>query len=376
MNTNSKNNNIYHIPAVELKRAYIRNAEEIVSAINKVVESGKYVGGDEVASFEKEFADYLDVQYAYGVGSGTDALSIALKACGIGCGDKVATVSLTAVGTIVGIEGAGATPILVDIDPRRATMDPEVLQRLMRCYSIKAIVPVHLYGQPADMQHIMMLAEKYNIFVIEDCAQAHGAEIVGKKCGTWGHAGVFSFYPTKNLGAMGDGGAVVTNDPDLAMRVKLLREYGWEERFISKIRGTNSRLDAIQAAILRVRLRYLDTLNKRRGDIALRYDTSLKQSKISPLTRIPENIHVYHQYVVQSEERDKLREHLKKIGIQTAVHYPQPIHFQPAYKNRIYVYDEKLPCTEKMCCEILSLPCFPELTDREVEEVIKAVLSW
>jgi dTDP-4-amino-4,6-dideoxygalactose transaminase len=364
------------IPVSDPKRAFACHAEEISAAITRVIESGWYVGGTEVISFEKEFAAYLEATYAFGVGSGTDAIAVALRACGVGCGDKVATVSLTAVGTVAAIELVGATPVLVDIDPLRFTLDSDLLEHLLSSHPIRAIIPVHLYGQPANMQPIMDLAARHKVYVIEDCAQAHGAAILGQKCGTWGHVGAFSFYPTKNLGAMGDAGAVVTNDPELAKRIELLHEYGWKERFISTIPGMNSRLDSVQAAVLRVKLQYLDMANNRRQEIACRYRAVLGQTDIVPPGNMPETKHVYHQYVVRSSNRDGLREHLGRNGIQTAVHYPQPIHAQPAYKDRLPIYGERLPHTQEACNEIVSLPCFPELTDQEVEKVAKCILTF
>lgn len=364
------------IPVSDPKRAFACHAEELSTAITRVIESGWYVGGTEVISFEKEFAAYLGATYAFGVGSGTDAIAVALRACGVGSGDMVATVSLTAVGTIAAIELAGATPILVDINPLRFTLDSDLLEQLLSSHPIRAIIPVHLYGQPANMQRIVDLAARYKVYVIEDCAQAHGAEIMGQKCGTWGHVGAFSFYPTKNLGAMGDAGAVVTNDTELAKRIELLREYGWKERFISTIPGMNSRLDPVQAAILRVKLQYLDMANNRRQEIACRYEAVLRQTDIVSPDTMPEAQHVYHQYVVRSSNRDAFREHLRRNRIQTAVHYPQPIHAQPAYRDRLPIYGGCLSHTEKACNEIVSLPCFPELTDQEVEKVAKCILTF
>jgi len=364
------------IPVSDPKRAFACHAEKISTAITRVIESGWYVGGTEVISFEKEFAAYLGATYAFGVGSGTDAIAVALRACGVGSGDMVATVSLTAVGSVAAIELAGATPILVDIDPLRFTLDSDLLEHLLSSHPIRAIIPVHLYGQPANMQRIVDLAARHKVYVIEDCAQAHGAEILGQKCGTWGHIGAFSFYPTKNLGAMGDAGAVVTNDTELAKRIELLREYGWRERFISTIPGMNSRLDSVQAAVLRIKLQYLDMANNRRQEIACRYGAVLGQTDIVPPGTMPENKHVYHQYVVRSSIRDAFRDHLRRNGIQTAVHYPQPIHAQPAYKDRLPIYGGCLSHTEKACNEIVSLPCFPELTDQEVEKVAKCILAF
>lgn len=364
------------IPVSDPKRAFLCHAEEISAAITRVVESGWYVGGTEVVSFEKEFAAYLGATYAVGVGSGTDAIAVALRACGVGSGDMVATVSLTAVGTVAAIELVGATPILVDIDPQRFTMDPKPLERLIKSSPIRAIIPVHLYGQPADMQRIMDLAAKHKVYVIEDCAQAHGAEIDGSKCGTWGDIAAFSFYPTKNLGALGDGGAVVTNDPKLAERAALLREYGWRNRYISEIPGLNSRLDAIQASILRVKLKYLDRDNERRHAIACLYEKALEKKDVNSPICIIGTTHVFHQYVVRTPCRDIVREHLRQQGVNTAIHYPQPIHLQPAYLQRLPIYEDGLYHTEQACGEILSLPCFPELSDSEINRVVDSLLTF
>lgn len=363
------------IPVSDPKRTYTQHSEEISTAIERVLSSGVYIGGDEVQSFERDFATYLGSAHVLGVGSGTEAIELALRTCGVGQGDYVATVSLTAVGTIAAIELVGATPIFVDIDPERFTLDPDSLENLLERSQVKAIIPVHLYGQPANMIRIMELAAHYGVIVIEDCAQAHGASINSKKCGTWGTIGAYSFYPTKNLGAFGDGGAVVINAPELVERALLLREYGWRERQVSEIPGMNSRLDAIQAAILRVKLKYLDRDNSRRQDIARRYEKVLKNTKITPPSTKHGTSHVFHQYVIRTSRRDTVKEHLIQNGIMTAIHYPQPIHLQPAYRNRLPVHGKSLPHTECACKEVLSLPCFPELSDTEVNEVVNSLLS-
>lgn len=370
------NSPYFRIPICDPKRSFKRHADELTEVITRVLESGNYIGGVEVASFEKEFAEYIGTAYAFGVASGTDGISIALRACGVGNGDRVATVSLTAVGTVAAIELAGATPILIDINPDQYTMDHEILERLLAEYDIRAIIPVHLYGNPACMRQIVHMAKNNGVYVIEDCAQAHGAKISGRKCGSWGHIGVFSFYPTKNLGCIGDGGAVVTNDKELAGRIALQREYGWKKRFVSSIPGMNSRLDPIQAAVLRVKLKYLDKANHRRQQIANRYKKAFTNKNITLPKARTEVRHVYHQYVIKTPHRDQLKLFLKKHGIQAAIHYPMPIHAQPAYRDRIPVFGENLIHTEKACSEILSLPCFPELSDQEVDDVVRCILAF
>ena len=338
-----------------------------------------YILGEEVARFEEEFAHYLGVQHAVGVGSGTDALHIALRACGVGPADTVLTVSHTAVATVAAIELTGATAVLTDIDPATATMDVNSLAdaiQKQRSGRIKAIIPVHLYGQPADMPAIMTIAERHGLKVIEDCAQSHGAALDGRKTGTWGHVAAFSFYPTKNLGAMGDGGAVVTNDRALADRLRLLREYGWRERYVSDFAGLNTRLDELQAAVLRVKLRYLDKENARRRELARIYDAILSATPVTAPRGWQRADHVYHQYVVQSDRRDALRSFLKANGVGTLIHYPVPVHMQPAYQGRVVPNGAILSHTETICRLILSLPMHPQLTDAEAHEVGELIVRW
>ena len=366
------------VPQSNPKASYIANKEAIDTAIAQVLDSGWYILGEQVAAFEQEFAAYLGVKYAIGVASGTDALHLALRACGIGPGDSVITVSHTAVATVAAIELVGATPILVDIDPVTFTVDPDRLQKTIKAYDgrLKAIIPVHLYGHPADMPAIMQIARHDNLYVIEDCAQSHGAVINGRKLGQWGHLAAFSFYPTKNLGALGDGGAVVTNDPELADKVRLLREYGWRERYVSSVPGMNSRLDELQAAILRVKLPCLDQGNKRRRQIAHVYNTMLSDSSLVLPQAKEGTHHVYHQYVVRSKQRDDLRAFLKANSVGTLIHYPVPIHLQPAYQRRVAVDASGLDHTEQACREILSLPMYPEMADEQVRRVCNLVISW
>ncbi len=369
------------VPISSPGRAVKRHEAVIVAAMRAVLDSGRYVGGDEVAAFEEEFAGYLGAKYAVGVGSGTDALQVALRACGVGRGDRVATVSHTAVATVAAIELVGAVPVLVDVCANTFTMDPAELEGALEAgirgggqERIRAIVPVHLYGHPADMHAILRLAAKYGAVVVEDCAQAHGASINGRRCGTFGRMAAFSFYPTKNLGALGDGGAVVTNDRELAVRARSLREYGWATRYVSEIPGLSTRLDAIQAAVLRVKLKYLDTDNARRQGIARQYTSALRGTMIVPPEVGPGVTHAYHQYVVKAARRDALREFLAREGVSTSILYPQPLHCQPAYSGRIPMHGSLLR-SERVCGEILSIPVFPELCDGEVEQVANALMQ-
>lgn len=364
---------------------YLAHQDEIDQAIHRVLDRGRYVLGEEVATFEREFARYIGVRYAVGVGSGTDALHLALRVCGIGPGDSVITVSHTAVATVAAIELAGATPVLVDIDPATFTMDPDCLEDTIKRHDdgqrpghggpVKAIIPVHLYGHPADMPAIMDIARRHSLDVIEDCAQAHGAAIQGRKAGSWGHLAGFSFYPTKNLGALGDGGAVVTDDPDLAERARLLRQYGWRERYVSEIRGINSRLDELQAAILRVKVKYLDEENAKRRELARTYDGLLSVTALI-LPRLKDDVeHVYHQYVVRSRHRDDLKAFLKAHSIGTLTHYPIPVHLQRAYRELGYRAGD-LPVTETCAREVLSLPLYPELEDSDVKEICELIRGF
>ena len=357
---------------------YLAHRDEIDEAIHRTLESGWYILGDEVTSFENEFAVYLGARQAVGVSSGTAALYLALRVCDIGPGDTVLTVSHTAVATVAAIELAGATPLFIDIEPATFTMAVAGLEETIETYpgSVKAILPVHLYGHPARMTDIMQIAARHGLRVIEDCAQAHGAEWQGQKVGTFGDVAAFSFYPTKNLGALGDGGAVVTNDEDLARRLRTLREYGWEQRYVSRVAGVNSRLDELQAAILRVKLRHLDEDNRRRATIASLYSSALNNHEaiIVPETDSQAK-HVYHQYVVRARSRQSVQAFLRENGIGTGIHYPVPVHQQPAYAGRIRSAGS-LHHTEAVADEILSLPMFPELPRNQVNGVIDKIKVW
>lgn len=356
------------------KDNYLAHKEEIDAAITRVLESGRYILGREVTAFENEFGASIGVRFSVGVGSGTEALHLALRACGIKSGDEVVTVSHTAVATVAAIELCGATPVLVDINPDTYTIDADQIESVLTEHT-RAIVPVHLYGHPARMEKIMSIAHRHNLWVIEDCAQAHGAVYQGRKAGAWGNIATFSFYPTKNLGALGDGGMVVTDSPELAEQVRLLREYGWKHRYVSEFPGLNSRLDEIQAAILRVKLRHLDAENRKRQALAGIYSDVLSATSLVLPECHPEAVHVYHQYVVRSERRDSLMKWLGTRGIGTLIHYPVPVHRQPAYERRLRCATTMVN-TDKAAGEVLSLPIYPELTPERVGHVAEAIVSW
>lgn len=364
------------VPSADPGAVYRASFEELDCAIRAVLDSGIYIQGNECAAFEQEFAAWGGFPKAAGVASGTAALQLALAAVGVRPGDLVATVSHTAVATAAAIENVGARLLLVDIDPDTFTMSLEDLERTLGAHGdrVKAIVPVHLYGHPADMRGISKLAEERAIPLVEDCAQAHGASLHGRAVGDWGAAGAFSFYPTKNLPCFGDGGAVVGNR-ETVEQVARLREYGWGPERISLFPGTNGRLDEIQAAILRVNLHRVSEWNDRRRLIASRY-----QEQLVGLVELPRSskgaVHVFHQFVIKSQARDDLRRSLRNRGIATAVHYPEPIHLQPAYKGRALLSPEGLVNTEQVSRMILSLPVHPHLQDEEVDAVIEAVRDW
>ena len=362
------------------KATFIAHRDEILEAVTRVLDGGRYILGDETKAFEREFAAHAGASHGIGVASGTDALQVGLRAMGIGPGDAVLTVSHTAVATVAAIEMTGATPVLVDIDAATMNMSPQSLRETIEVYAgvyrLKAVVPVHLYGHPADMPAILEIAREHGLLVLEDCAQAHGAAIDGKRVGGFGAAAAFSFYPTKNLGAFGDGGAIVTNDTGIADRARALREYGWRDRYISADAGVNSRLDELHAAMLRVKLRYLDAENERRRQIALAYRVALEGSALSLPAEQPGAHHVYHLYVIRTVHRDRLQKHLSGSDVITLVHYPQPVHLQPAYRERVPVAPGGLPVTEQVCREILSLPMHPYLSDEDVAEVCEALLSF
>lgn len=356
---------------------YHAQKEEIDAAVLRVLSKGLYILGDEVRQFEEEFAAWCGTAHAVGLGNGTDAVQLALRCFGIGPGDLVATVSNTAVATVAAIELTGATPILIDVDAATFNMDIKGLEEAVLIHGtrLKAIIAVHLFGHPAAMVEILRIANAAGLVVIEDCAQAHGAKINGRRVGSWGHAAAFSFYPTKNLGAFGDGGALVTNDNDIAKQARKIRQYGWEQRYISLAPGMNTRLDEIQAAILRVKLRKLDEQNGKRREIAASYRQSMGnlQGIILP-TEVEGCHHVYHQYTTRLQDRDRMLQYLTKEGIGTAVLYPQPIHQQAAYQDRLLLPPQGLPITERLATEILCLPVHPLLEHPQITRVSDAVV--
>ncbi|MGB6063279.1 MAG: DegT/DnrJ/EryC1/StrS family aminotransferase [Desulfomonilaceae bacterium] len=364
------------VPFLELKREYEALKSDIQAAISVVLESGSYILGQSVQDFEREFAGWLGVPHAVGVGSGTEALHLALVACGIKPGDGVLTVPNTAVPTVSAISFAGGRPVFVDVDPETYTMSPGELAQVLDKYSssanYKAIVVVHLYGHPADMDPILELARAHGLAVIEDAAQATGATYKGQKVGTIGDFGCFSFYPTKNLGAYGDAGIVVTQSAEAADTIRMLRNYGEKTKNLNVIEGYNSRLDAIQAAVLACKLPYLDWWNDIRRREARLYGELLKECKVQlPIERGFAR-HVYHLYVVRMQNRDILRERLTENGIETAVHYPRPVHLQQAYAHLGY-QQGSFPVSERNASEVLSLPLSPFTRQDEMVAVASAI---
>jgi dTDP-4-amino-4,6-dideoxygalactose transaminase len=368
------------VPFLDLQRQYRRIDDKILSVTREVYEKGIFILGEEVSAFEGEFAQYCGARYGVGVGSGTDALYLALKAVGVKEGDEVITVANSFIATALAISFAGARPLFVDIDPDTYTMDPNALERLVKNrivkgkgQKIKAIIPVHLYGHPAEMGSIMDIANRYDILIVEDACQAHGAEYRGRKVGSLGTVGCFSFYPTKNLGGYGDGGMAVTDDEDVYENMRLLRCYGEQKKYHHVLKGGNSRLDEIQAAILRVKLQYLDQWNNERRERARIYMRMFDDLK--EITRPAEKEyarHVYHLYVIRTDEREALCAFLHRNGIETLIHYPASIHLQEAYRELGH-REGDLPLSEKASREVLSLPCFPEITASEIEEVAGAI---
>jgi dTDP-4-amino-4,6-dideoxygalactose transaminase len=365
------------VPQANPGAGYRALKREIDAAIGRALDSGWYILGQEGRAFETEFAAWLGAGTAVGCGNGTDAIVLALKAFGIGEGSTVVTVSHTAVASVMAIQMAGATPLLIDVEPDHYTMDPAELAAVLASPPaglppIRAVLPVHLYGQVADVEVIDTLCRRHGAIMIEDCAQAHGARRNGRMAGTFGAAATFSFYPTKNLGALGDGGAVVTREPELAARIAALRQYGWRRHYISDEAGMNSRLDELQAAILRVKLTHLDAGNARRREIAKSYDAVLGSR--APRRRKGSE-HVYHQYVVRAADRDQVQAQMRGRGVGTGVHYPVPVHLQPTYNGRVALGPSRCAVTERAAAEVLSLPMYPELTDEQVARVC-AALDW
>jgi len=355
------------IPIVDLKRQYKAIKSEVDSVIAEVINSSWFILGEQVEKFEKEFANFSGAKYAVGVGSGTEALHLALVALGVKSSDEVITVPNTAIFTVSAISFANAKPIFVDIDQQYYTIDPAKIEDAIT-EKTKVILPVHLYGQCAHMDKILEIAKKHKLKVIEDACQAHGAEYEGKKAGTMGDLGCFSFYPSKNLGAYGDGGMIITNNPELAEQSKMLRNGGQERRYYHKVKGFNSRLDEIQAAILRVKLKYLDTWNKLRRKNAFLYNKLITDEKIIKPVEASYGKHIYHLYVVKIHERNKFQQYLKNNNIDTYSHYPIPIYLQEAYRF-LGLKRGACPVAEKCADEVLSLPVFPELEEGEIRYI-------
>jgi dTDP-4-amino-4,6-dideoxygalactose transaminase len=359
------------IPILDLKAQYQSIKAELDAAVIHVLENAQFILGPEVAAFEREFAAYVDAREAIGVNSGTSALHLALLAAGIGPGDEVITVPFTFVATAAAIVYTGATPVFVDIDPATFNIDVARVEAAITPRT-RAIMPVHLFGQPAEMDPILEIARRHNLIVIEDAAQAHGAEYRGRRAGSIGDIACFSFYPAKNLGAGGEGGAVTTNNPEFARKIRLLRDWGSEQKYVHNIHGYNYRLEGIQAAILRVKLRHLEAWTEARRAHALRYADLLRDSGLQLPGVMPEVRHVYHVYTVRSPRRDHLRDQLQSRGIQTGIHYPIPIHLQPAYAHLGY-QPGAFPVAERACGEVLAIPIFPELTESQLQEVAAAL---
>jgi dTDP-4-amino-4,6-dideoxygalactose transaminase len=366
-------NHKIEVPFVDLQAQYRTIAQEINAAIQGVLDRSDYILGEEVRLFEEDFAKFIGSAHALGVGSGLDALELALRAYGIGPGDEVITAANTYIATVLAIIAAGARPVLVDMDPETYNIDPTAIE-LAITPRTRGIMPVHLYGQPADMEQILAIARKHDIIVIEDAAQAHGAVYAGRRAGTWGHAAAFSFYPGKNLGAYGDGGAVTTNDPAIAEKICQLRNYGQRVKYEHVIVGTNSRLDTIQAAILRVKLRHLDKWNEARRHHAAAYNSLLAGGPFLLPGVAMNRTHIFHLYVIEADNRRHVQELLSARGIATGIHYPIPIHMQEACKELGYRYGD-FPATEAACNRILSLPMYPELSEEQLEHVASVLLE-
>jgi len=377
------------IHQVNPKASFDSVATQMLAEIQRVMESGNYILGAEVEAFERNFATWCGAKHGIGCSNGTDAIELIIRALELTPEHVVFTVSHTAVATVAALYRAGVTPWLVDIDEKSMTMCPEALEEsILNCLQNrrdlqpKAILPVHLYGQPSAMSALKQVAGKYDLLVLEDCAQSHGAAYEGQTTGTIGQASAFSFYPTKNLGACGDAGLVLTGDDDFAEKLTFYRQYGWKERNCSLVRGINSRLDPIQAVVLNLKLKRLTEDNAARQRLALLYDRLLapllEAGLLKRFAPSPGTVHVYHQYVVRSPYRDKLRDFCAARNIATAVHYPWPVHLQAAYSDQtLFPFSGKsLPRTEAAAREVLSLPMYPQLSEDDVRTVARAIIEW
>jgi dTDP-4-amino-4,6-dideoxygalactose transaminase len=361
------------IPIVDLKAQYASIKDEISVAIQGVLDSCQFTLGNEVFALEKEFATYCGAKDAIGVNSGTSALHLALLAAGIGPGDEVITVPFTFVATAAAIHYAGATPVYVDIDPSTFTMDPEKLEAAISART-RAVIPVHLYGQPADMDPIVEIARKHGLIVIEDAAQAHGAEYDGRRVGSLGEMACFSFYPGKNLGAYGEAGMVTTDNPSHAKKLRMLRDWGSEQKYHHTLKGYNFRMEGIQGAVLRVKMRHIEAWTEARRVAARRYDEAFAGTGIETPRPFTKGRHVYHVYAIRSPARANWQHELTAKGVQTGIHYPFPVHLQPAYADARWRRGD-FPHSEKAAEEVLSLPMYPELQATQQDEVVAAVLD-
>ena len=362
------------IPFVDLTAQHAALAAEIRSALTRVMESGWFVLGPEVEGFEQEFASIVGTKHAVGVASGTDAMTLALLSLGVGPGDDVITSPMTATFTALAISRTGAKPVFADVDPATLNLAPRSVAEKIGPRT-KAILPVHLYGSPSEMPALLELADEKEIPVVEDACQAHGAVFAGRPVGGWGRAGCFSFYPTKNLGALGDGGLVTTNDPELAARVRRLRNGGQSDRYVHEEVGFNSRLDELQAAVLRAKLPHLPGWNERRRDLAARYREALREMPLVWVEALPDTEPATHLLVARAPERDRFRETLSEAGVKTLIHYPVPAHLQPAYRS-LGQGEGACPEAERAAQEVVSLPLYPELDDSQVERVVREVKSF
>jgi dTDP-4-amino-4,6-dideoxygalactose transaminase len=362
------------VPFLDLKTQYDSLKDEIHAALTAVLASTQYTLGREVAAFEEEFAAYTGGTFGIAVNSGTSALHLALLAAGVGLGDEVITVSSTFVATVAAIDYTGAKAVFVDVDPRTLTMDPGQIEAAIT-ERTKAILPVHLHGHPADLDPILDIAGRYGLRVIEDAAQAHGAEYKGRRVGSIGDLGCFSFYPGKNLGAYGEGGIVMTHNEDYARTIRMLRDWGQERKYHHTLKGFNYRMEGIQGAVLRVKLRYLDGWNEARRRHAALYDEALTDTALKTPIEMPYARHVYHVYALRSPDRDALQKFLQERGIQTGIHYPVPVHLQKAYSDLGYKGGD-FPVTETAAAELLSLPMYPELENRQIDRIITEIQAF
>ena len=360
------------IPLVDLKAQYAAIEPEVRTAMNEVLDSARFINGPAVADFEQRFAAFCGAEFAVGVGNGTDALILALKALGVGPGDEVITAANTFIATAEAVAAVGAAPVFVDVDPCYFNMTPEGLGAAITPRT-RAVVPVHLYGQPAPMAEIMDVARQRSIKVIEDASQAHGAEYNGRRVASWGDAATFSFYPAKNLGAYGDAGAVVTGDEELASTVRMLRDHGRTDKYLHEYVGVNSRLDTLQAAVLDVKLGHLEKWNEARRAVAAKYDSALSEFPWLALpAEIPGGRHVYHLYVVRTDRREELRQYSSENGIGVGIHYPVPLPLQPAFRSLGHGPGD-FPVAERLADSILSIPMYPEMQDAQLARVVRTL---